>query len=69
MTSLPVILILYIVLVGVTGSQLSLAVGDAAQAVTAVTASGVLGYGSSLIGFTISYSAIASDFVSIDFVK
>lgn len=64
LTSLPVVFMLYIVLVGVTGDKLHLAVSETATAATAVTASGVLGYAASQIGFTVSYSAIASDFVS-----
>jgi purine-cytosine permease-like protein len=58
-------LVLYIVIVGINGSHLHLAVSEAAKAATHVNASGVLGYGASLIGFTVSYTSLASDFVSL----
>ena len=54
---------LFIVLVGINGSNLHAAMGEAAQAMTDVNASGVLGYGASLIGFTVSYCSLASDYV------
>lgn len=63
LTSFPIVLILYIVLVAITGPSLRNAVSDVAKAATHVTASGVLGYGASLIGFTVSYSSLAADFV------
>lgn len=62
--SFPVVLILFTVIAGVTGSDLKLATSETAKAVANVTVSGVLGYGSSLIGFTVSYCSLASDFVS-----
>ncbi|KAK8853231.1 hypothetical protein IAR55_003933 [Kwoniella newhampshirensis] len=64
LTSFPIMIILFIVLAGVTGAKLHLAVADAAKAATDVTASGVLGYGASLIGFSISYTSLASDFTT-----
>lgn len=56
--------ILYVALAGVVGDKLYLVQSDVAKAATAVTASGVLGYGASLIGFSITYTSLASDFVS-----
>lgn len=56
--------ILYAALAGVVGDKLYLVQSDVAKAATAVTASGVLGYGASLIGFSITYTSLASDFVS-----
>ncbi|ORY33085.1 putative cytosine-purine permease [Naematelia encephala] len=64
LASFPIILVLFIALAGVTGSKLQFATNDIAKAATAVTASGVLGYGASLIGFTISYGSLASDFTT-----
>lgn len=57
--------ILYVVLAGVVGDKLHLVQSDVAKAATAVTASGVLGYGASLIGFSITYTSLASDFVGL----
>lgn len=56
--------ILYAALAGVVGDKLYLVQSDVAKAATTVTASGVLGYGASLIGFSITYTSLASDFVS-----
>ena len=53
-------MILFIATAGVIGRDLRWA----SQAPSDITASGVLGYGASLIGFTVSYSSLASDFVS-----
>ncbi|OCF38120.1 cytosine-purine permease [Kwoniella heveanensis CBS 569] len=64
LTAFPLMIIVYIALAGLSGSKLHLAVSEAAAAATNVTASGVLGYGASLIGFTITYSALASDFTT-----
>lgn len=64
LASFPIILVLFIVLVGINGSNLHAAMGEAAQAMTDVNASGVLGYGASLIGFTVSYSSLASDYTN-----
>jgi purine-cytosine permease-like protein len=51
--------------VGVTGGKLNYALNDAAKSASHVTAAGVLGYGASQIGFTVSYSGLASDFTSM----
>ena len=64
LTSFPIILILFIVIAGVTGHNLTLATSETAKAAAVVTASGVLGYGASLIGFTVSYCSLASDFTT-----
>ncbi|KAK4687839.1 hypothetical protein P7C73_g2292, partial [Tremellales sp. Uapishka_1] len=64
LSSFPIILIVFIVVVGVSGDKFHLAVSDEAIALTEVTASAVLGYGSSLIGFCISYTSLASDFTT-----
>lgn len=63
-TFVPVVVLLYIVLIGVTGSRLHYAVNETAQAAAKVTASGVLGFCASQVGFTASYSGIASDFTT-----
>jgi hypothetical protein len=63
LSSFPVIVILYVVIVGINGSHLHLAVSETAKAATKVNASGILGYGASLIGFTVSYTSLASDYV------
>ncbi|OWZ36052.1 cytosine-purine permease [Cryptococcus neoformans c45] len=64
LASFPVMIILYVVLAGVVGDKLHLVQSDVAKAATAVTASGVLGYGASLIGFSITYTSLASDFTT-----
>lgn len=61
MAMFPIILILYIVIAGVNGDNLKAAMSAPG---TSVTAGGILGYGASLIGFTVTYSSLASDFVS-----
>ncbi|KAL1407679.1 hypothetical protein Q8F55_007112 [Vanrija albida] len=65
LTSLPVVVLLYLVLLGVTGSKLHLVNSDLAKAATKVTASGVLGFGASQVGFSVSYAGIASDFTTL----
>lgn len=55
---------MYLVLTGVNGDKLHFALNETAKAATKVTVSGILGYGASQIGFTASYSGMASDFVS-----
>jgi hypothetical protein len=62
--SFPIILVLYAVLVGVMGDKLHLVYSDALATVVDVTPSGVLAFGATLIGFTVSYCSLASDFVS-----
>lgn len=62
--SFPIILILFIVIAGVTGTDLRMATSEVAKAASHVTASGVLGYGASLIGFTVAYASLAADYVS-----
>lgn len=64
LASFPIILVLYIVIAGVIGDKLPLVNGDAVAAVADVTASGVLAYGATLIGFTVSYCSLSSDYVS-----
>ncbi|WVQ84503.1 hypothetical protein IAT38_006655 [Cryptococcus sp. DSM 104549] len=64
LTSFPIMIIVFIALAGVVGDKLHLVTADAAKAATAVTTSGVLGYGASLIGYTISYSGLSSDFTT-----
>lgn len=63
-TFVPVVVLLYIVLIGVTGNKLHFAVNETAKAAAKVTASGVLGFCASQVGFTASYSGIASDFTT-----
>lgn len=62
--SFPIILVLYAVLVGVMGDKLHLVYSDALATVVDVTPSGVLAFGATLIGYTVSYCSLASDFVS-----
>lgn len=57
-------LCLYIILAGVTGDKLHLALNETAKAASKITAGSVLGYGASQIGFTVSYSGMSSDYVS-----
>ncbi|KAK6909431.1 hypothetical protein I203_103449 [Kwoniella mangroviensis CBS 8507] len=64
LTAFPIMIVVFIALTGISGSKLHLAVAQAAYDATGVSASGVLGYGASLIGFTITYSALASDFTT-----
>ncbi|KLT45343.1 putative cytosine-purine permease [Cutaneotrichosporon oleaginosum] len=65
LTTLPVIFLVYLVLVGVNGDKLHFALNDAAQAASKVTAWGILGYGATQIGFTASYAGMASDFSTL----
>ncbi|GHJ85628.1 hypothetical protein NliqN6_2030 [Naganishia liquefaciens] len=60
MSLFPIIIVLYIVLVGVTGSKLHLA--KEVSKTIEVSAGQVLGYGTTMIGFTIPYASLASDF-------
>lgn len=64
LASFPIVLLLFIVIAGVNGTELHMATSEIAKAAAKVTASGVLGYGASLIGFTISYASLAADYVS-----
>ncbi|WVR07675.1 hypothetical protein IAU60_004717 [Kwoniella sp. DSM 27419] len=64
LTTFPIMIIVFVALAGLAGGKLQLALSDAAEAATGATASGVLGYGASLIGFTITYSALGSDFTT-----
>ncbi|WVO14282.1 hypothetical protein L204_101914 [Cryptococcus depauperatus] len=62
--SFPIMIITFCVLAGVVSDKLRLVNAPAAKAATAVTTSGVLGYGASLIGFTVTYTGLASDFTT-----
>lgn len=53
---------MYFVAVGLTADKLHLA-QEVSQTIE-VTAGQILGYGATLIGFTIPYASLASDFVS-----
>ncbi|ORX39149.1 putative cytosine-purine permease [Kockovaella imperatae] len=64
LTSFPIVLVLFIIIAAVTGHDLSYARPEWTSAFTKVTTGGVLGYGASLIGFTVSYSSLASDFTT-----
>lgn len=61
MAMFPIILILYVVIAGINGDNLKAALTAPG---TSVTPGGILGYGASLLGFTVTYSSLASDFVS-----
>lgn len=62
MALFPIILVLYLVIIGVSGSHLHLA--NEVSATMPVTAGQILGYGATLIGFTIPYASLASDFTT-----
>ncbi|GMK55769.1 hypothetical protein CspeluHIS016_0208250 [Cutaneotrichosporon spelunceum] len=62
LTTLPIVFLVYLVLVGVNGDKLHLALNEAAQSASKITAWGILGYGATQIGFTASYAGMASDF-------
>ncbi|KAL7421288.1 hypothetical protein Q5752_004173 [Cryptotrichosporon argae] len=64
LASFPIVMLLFIVLAGVTGDKLKLATSSAVEAVSGISTSGVLAYGASQIGFTISYTSFASDFTT-----
>lgn len=64
LTSVPIVILLYIILIGVTGDKLHFAINETAKLATKVTPSAVLGFGASQVGFTASYSGIASDFTT-----
>ena len=61
MAMFPIILILYIVIAATNGDNLKAALTAPG---TSVTPGAILGYGASLLGFTVTYSSLASDFVS-----
>ncbi|KAI5454614.1 hypothetical protein NCC49_003507 [Naganishia albida] len=60
MTLFPIIIILYFVLVGISGDKLHLA-KEVSKSID-VSAGQILGYGTTMIGFTIPYASLASDF-------
>ncbi|KAJ9127808.1 hypothetical protein QFC24_000091 [Naganishia onofrii] len=60
MTLFPVIIVLYIVIIGITGGKLHLAKEVSKE--IEVSAGQILGYGTTIIGFTIPYASLASDF-------
>lgn len=57
-----VIIILYLVIIGVTGDKLHLA-REVSKEIT-VSAGQILGFGATMIGFTIPYASLASDFTT-----
>ncbi|ODN73175.1 hypothetical protein L202_07738 [Cryptococcus amylolentus CBS 6039] len=64
LTSFPIMIIVFIALAGVVGDKFHYVTAEAAKAATGVSTSGVLGYAASQIGFTISYTSLASDFTT-----